>query len=414
MKKLIVTLIVLAGIGLLGWQVYEKASVSGKQVRHRRRSPVVAVEISPVKKASIREVGQFSGSLYALSEFQVAPKIGGRLEKILVNIGDRVSGGQLIAALDDEEYKQQVNQAEAELEVGRANLLERLNTLENAKREYDRTAKLRTKKIISESQMDSAESGYKTQQAKLKVAKAQVSQKMAALEMAKVRYSYGKIRVPADGKSSYRVVGERFVDEGAMLAPNTPIVSILDIGILVAVINVIERDYSKIKPGLETIITTDVYPGLEFHGRVTRIAPILKEKSREARVEIEIPNEKRLLKPGMFVRVQTEFQQHENATVVPLSAIVKRNGKDGVFVVDHQEERARFVPVQMGIINGAQAEILSPQLPDTVVSLGHHLLEDNAKIILPGKKPKTGPPGKGGGRDPKRGKKPGKDKKEPS
>jgi len=412
MKKFIVTIIILAGIGLLGWQVYEKASVSGSQVRQRRRSPVVAVEISPVKKASIREIGEFTGSLYALSEFRVAPKIAGRLEKILVNIGDRVKGNQLIAALDDEEYKQQVNQAQAELEVTRANLLERRNTLENAKREYDRTAKLRTKKIISESQMDSAESEYKTQQAKLKVANAQVSQKKAALEMAKVRYSYAKIRVPAEGKSNYRVVGERFVDEGAMLAPNTPIVSILDIGILVAVINVIERDYSKIKPGLATVITTDVYPGQAFHGNITRIAPLLKEKSREARVEIEIPNEKRLLKPGMFVRVQTEFQQHENATVVPLTAIVKRNGAQGVFIVDRQEERARFIPVQVGIVNGSQAEILSPQLPETVVSLGHHLLEDNAKVILPGKKPKSGPPGKGGPRGSKRGKKP--DKKERS
>jgi RND family efflux transporter MFP subunit len=414
MKKLIVTIIVLAGIGLLGWQVYQKASVSGSPGRHRRRSPAVAVEISPVKKASIREVGEFSGSLYALSEFRVAPKIAGRLEKILVNIGDRVTGNQLIAVLDDEEYKLQVSQAEAELEVTRANLLERRNILENAGREYNRTAKLRTKKIISESQMDAAESEYKTQQAKLKVANAQVSQKMAALEMAKVRYSYAKIRVPAEGKSNYRVVGERFVDEGAMLAPNTPIVSILDIGILVAVINVIERDYSKIKPGLETVITTDAYPGLEFHGRVTRIAPLLKEKSREARVEIEIPNEKRLLKPGMFVRVQTEFQRHENATVVPLTAIVKRNGTVGVFVVDRQAERARFVAVQLGIVNGTQAEILSPQLPDTVVSLGHHLLEDNAKVILPGKKARNGPPGKGDGRDSKRKKTPAKDKKERS
>ena len=395
-KKLIVTIVILCGLSILGWQIYQKTSDSGKGFKRQRQNAPVAVEVALVKKASIRELGSFTGSLYPLSEFILAPKIPGRVEKILVNIGDKVKGGQLVAVLDDDEYHQQVSQAKAELEVANANLLEKNSTIENAKREYERNIALRKKKIASESSLDAAESEFKSQQAKLKVAIAQVAQKEAALKIAKVRLSYAQIKVTENNSTGYKVVGERFVDEGAMLAPNTPIVSILDIEKLIAAIHVIGRDYPKIHPGMEAIISTDAFPGHTFTGKVIRIAPFLKEKSREARVEIEIPNVQKLLKPGMFVRVQIQFSEHENATLVPVTALFKKNGNQGVFIVDLKENKARFIPVTVGIVNGNQAEILNPAIKGAVVTLGHHLLEDGASIILPGKKKTGGKQRKGG------------------
>lgn len=390
MKKFFVTIVILAVLGVLGWQVYEKASASRKNVKRGRRNVPVAVEVGQVKKSTIREIGQFTGTLYPLSEFVVAPKISGRLEEILVHIGDTVRGGQLVAVLDDEEYRQRISEAKAELEVVLANLQERQNTLENAKREYERTVALRKKKIASESQLDAAESEYNVQQAKLKVANAQVSQKEAALKMAEVRLSYTRIQVPENNTTGHRVVGERFKDEGAMLASNTPIVSILDIGTLTAVIHVIEREYSKIQQGLGARVITDAFPGKTFSGKVIRIAPLIKEKSREARVEIEVPNRQKLLKPGMFVRVQIQFDRHDNATVVPLTSLVKRDSIQGIFLADLEELTARFVPVTVGIVNGSEVEILNPPINGAVVTLGHHLLEDGAKILLPGERPKSG------------------------
>ena len=391
MKKLLFTLVVLAGLGVLGWQIYMKASTSGKSVRRQRPDVAVAVEIAPVKQSTIREIGRFTGSLRPLSEFLVAPKIAGRLDKILVNIGDIVKGGQLVAVLDDEEYRQQVIQVKTELDVAQANLQERQNLLENANREYERIVVLRKKKISSESQMDATESEFKAQQSKLRVAMAQVAQKESALKMAQVRLSYTQIRMPQNNKTGHRTVGERFMDEGAMLSANMPIVSILDIGKLTAVIHVIERDYSKIQKGLKAVLTTDAFPGKTFPGHVIRIAPLLKEKSREARVEIEVPNANHLLKPGMFVRVHIQFNQHENATVVPVIALIKRDGTQGIFLADLVNQSARFTPVTVGIINGSEVEILSPPIQGPVVTLGHHLLEDGARIILPGKGPKPGP-----------------------
>lgn len=386
MKKLFAWLMIVAAAGVAAWQIYQTVYASKPDEKKQRRVVPVAVEIAPVAATTIREIGRFTGTLQPLSAFVAAPKIAGRLQKIRVQIGDRVEAGQLVATLEDDEYRQQVIQAEAELEVARANLQERRNTLENAEREYARTAALGQKKIASESQLDAAESELKTQQAKLKVASAQVAQQEAELNMARVRLSYAQIRIPENLTGGHWVVGERFVDEGAMLAANAPMVTILDIGTLVAVIHVIERDYAKIEKGLEAALDTDAVPGRPFTGIVTRIAPLLKEKSREARVEIEVDNAETRLKPGMFVRARIEFDQRENATVVPAGAIVKRNGEQGVFRVDPGQKIARFVPVRTGIIAGDRAEIREPALSGHVVTLGHHLLEDGAPVILPAKR----------------------------
>ena len=96
--------------------------------------------------------------------------------------------------------------------------------------------------------------------------------------------------MPRNGENGFQVVGERYVHEGAMLAANNPIVSIFDIRSVIAAIHVIEEDYSKIRLGLDADVLTDAYPGRSFSGKVVRMAPLLKETSRQARVEIEIPN----------------------------------------------------------------------------------------------------------------------------
>lgn len=385
MKRWVVGIIFLGLLLLLGWQVFDKVTTEKKSAGRGRRAPQVAVETAAIQQAAIRDIGRFAGSLYPAAKIMMAPKISGRLERILVNIGDRVVAGQLLAEMDDEEHRQQVSQAKAELEVAQANLMERQITLDNANREFERTVALRDKKIVSESQLDTARSDLKSQEAKRKVAQAQVAQKEALLKTAEVRLAYTRIQVPPGNDGGQRVVGERFVDEGAIVSPNAPLVTILDIGKLVAVIHVIERDYPKVKPGFTASIMTDAFPGATFTGHVVRIAPLIREKSREARVEIEVPNPDTKLKPGMFVRVEIEFERRDQVTVVPTAALVKRAQQQGVFVVDEAEQRARFVPVTTGIVNGTQAEIVEPPLSGQVVTLGQHLLVDGAKVIIPGK-----------------------------
>ena len=384
MKKLFIVLILAGIVALTVWAIRRRLASSGNTQQQRRSgAAAVAVEVAPVQKTSIRDVGSFTGSLLPKSQFLVAPKIGGRLKQLLVNVGDPVKRGQLIARLDDEEYFQQVEQSQAEAQVAEANVEEQASALEVAGREFDRVRALREKKIASESELDAAQSNFKVCQAKHKVVLAQVTQKEAALKAARIRLSYAMVRASWETGDQTRVVGERFVDEGALLKANEPIISVLEDYSLIAVIHVIERDYPEAKTGQEVTIATDAYPEKTFTGRIVRIAPLLKESSRQGRVEIEIPNPDRLLKAGMFIRARIEFARHDNATVVPVSALVKRNGNQGVFLADAKARKARFVPVTLGIVNAEQAEVLKPALSGQVVTMGQHLLEDGSSITLP-------------------------------
>jgi len=383
MKKLLLILILLGLVALTGWVIHRRLAASEDSQGGQRRSVAVAVEVAPVRKTSIRDVGAFTGSLLPKSQFLIAPKIGGRLKQLMVNVGDPVKRDQLIARLDDEEYVQQVEEAQAELQVAGANVEACASALEVARREFDRGKALREKKIASESELDAAEADFKASQAKHKVALAQEAQRAAALKAARIRLSYATVRASWEKGDETRVIGERFVDEGALLKANEPIVSILETHSLTAVIHVIERDYPEAKIGQEVVVATDAYPGRTFTGRIVRIAPLLKESSRQGRLEVEIPNPDRLLKPGMFIRASIEFARHEDATVVPVEALAKRNGTQGVFLADVKARKAHFVPVTVGIIDGELAEVLKPVLSGQVVTLGQHLLEDGSPITLP-------------------------------
>jgi RND family efflux transporter MFP subunit len=376
--------VIIIVLGLVSWQVFRRVAKSQKKSTPEYMSIPVAVEITAVQRKIIRDLGSFTGTLFPKSQYIVAPKISGRIEKLMVHIGDRLKRNQLIALLDDEEYAQQVVQAQADLQVAQANLEEALSSLEIAKRGLERSKTLHERGIASDSELDAAQATYQGQDAKYKVSVAQVAHKEASLKAAQVRLSYTKIRASWENGASFRVVGERFVDEGAMLTPNTPILSILEIQPIIAAIHLTDKDYFRVKRGQTVIVTSHAFLGREFNGKIARIAPLLKETSREARIEIEIPNPDEFLKPGMFINAQIEFSTQDNATVVPVSALVKRENKQGVFLADTQNLNVRFVPITLGIVSGEWAEVLEPSsLSGFVVTLGQHLLGNGRPITLP-------------------------------
>jgi len=386
MKKFFSVLLIFAIVAMAGWQIYTRFIASDDKNGPGRSAAPVAIETEPIRTDVIRDIGIFTGSLLPKSQFIVAPKVAGWLKELLVNIGDTVQQNQVIAILDDEEFTQQVEQAKAELQVAKANAENCKSDLDIAKREYERAKALREKKIASASELDESEAAFNACQTRLKVSLAQVAQKEAALKAANVRLSYTKVQAFWENGDQTRVVGERFVDEGALLQVNEPIVTVLENNPLTAVVYVIERDYQKVKVAQQSTVTTDAYPDRTFTGSVVRIAPLLKESSRQARLEIEVPNPDRLLKPGMFVRARIEFARHNNATLIPFAALVRREGKEGIFIADPNSLKAHFVPVTTGIINGELAEVIEPKISGLVVTMGNHLLEDNSDITLPEKK----------------------------
>lgn len=390
MKKLILFVIVLGVVGFGGWTAYQRIKSAGTATVGRRQAMAVPVEVQPIRKDTIKDVGIFTGSLNPKSQFTVAPKVSGWLRELLVNVGDTVKRNQVIAVLDDAEYTQQVEQSRAELQVAKANAQNSASELELAKREFERVKSLREKQIASVSELDAAEASYNSVRTQLEVSNAQVEQRAAALKAAELKLSYTRVQAfwESSEPNAVRVVGERFVDVGALLQVNQPIVSILENDLLVAVVYVVEKDYPKIKINQSAVIDTDAFPGKTFSGTIARIAPLLVESSRQARVEIEITNSDLLLKPGMFIRANIEFASRENATLVPRAAVVRRNGRQGVFIIEQDKFKASFVPVTAGIMNNEVVEILEPEISGVVATLGNHLLEDGTTVTLPQEKKK--------------------------
>jgi RND family efflux transporter MFP subunit len=174
------------------------------------------------------------------------------------------------------------------------------------------------------------------------------------------------------------------VDEGALLSPNSQIISVIEIQPITAVIYATEKDYFRILPGQDVVVTSTAFPGRTFQGRVTRLAPLLKETSRQARVEVDIKNDDGSLKPGLFVNAGIEFARRDKAKLVPFSSLVQRGNQSGVFIADTENKKAFFKPVKVGIVEGENAEVLEPaDLSGYTVVLGQHLLQDGMNIILP-------------------------------
>ena len=398
----------LAGIAYVAWQGHLRWPREGEgPLRRGRGGGTTPVEVAPVERRTLHDVGLFTGTLEADSRYVVAPRISGTLKRLHVRMGDAVRAGQLLAELDDLEFIQQVVRAKAELAVAQAAVTECRSTLLVAQREYERAMTLARQDIASQAELEQAKAQYEVQQARCSVAESQVTQRQAALREAEIRLGYTKISAqwPDDEATAaaaapdneagvtdagdapaaaveIRYVGQRFVDEGALLSTHAPIITIVDIDPLIGVIQVIERDYARIAVGQPVTITTDAHGERTFTGTIARIAPLLQESSRQGRVEIRIDNADRALRPGMFIRARLQFAVHEDVPAVPRSALARRDGRQGVFVADPDKGVARFVPLTLGIREGDLVEVVEGQLDGPVVTMGQHLLEDGGKISL--------------------------------
>ena len=116
---------------------------------------------------------------------------------------------------------------------------------------------------------------------------------------------------------------------------------------------------------------------------MSHIAPLLEEATRVAQMEIAVNNESHLLKPGMFAHIFVVLDEKSNTQVIPTTALVRRNGNEGVFMVKDGESVAHLITIDSGIVTQQKIEVLEPKLDGMVVTLGHHLLEDGGSVLLP-------------------------------
>ena len=380
--KIVVILVITAAALAVIFQMTSLDDSDGR--KSGRRESSVGVHVAPVERRELIEQRVFSGTLEAEKQYDAAAKVGGRVHEIGVSLGQCVKRGDLIAKLDSEEFEQQLAQTQAELEVARASLTQARTNLIAAERNYKRATKLREQKVSAEAELEEAETEKLTKQAGVNLALAQIKQREAALRASEVRLSYTTLTADWQGSDpdGCRYVARTYVDEGDTISANAPLVTLVDLSELKAVINVAERDYGFLEIGQPADISVDIVPGRTFPGTLVRLAPVFNETSRQARVEIRVANPDTILKGGMFTRVHIELGRAEQTIAAPSSALIHRLGNPGVFIVE--DGSARFVEVTPGIEDGGWTQVSGLQEGQLVVTLGHHLLSDGARVSYAG------------------------------
>ena len=354
----------------------------------------MTVELGSAKRGDVAAHLTVVGNLIGLQTVDVAPRTGGRLLSVSVQLGDPVRRGQQIAKLEDRELAEQVNQAEASMEVSKATIRQREADLKVAELNFDRSKNLFERQLLAKQALDDAESRYMAAVAQLDLAKAQQSQNEARLQELKFNLQNTVIASPVEG-----FIGKRNVDAGAMVNTNTAIASVVDISRLKLIVNVVEKDLRMVTAGDVGIVEVDAYPGETFKGRIARVAPVLDPATRTASIEIEIPNSDHRLKPGMYARITLTIEERTNTLLAPKSAVIDFENKRGVWVPNDQK-RAAFVPVTLGIEGTDEIEILAGlKEGDRFVTNGAGAVRNNDQLVIAGEGAgPNGAPGGAGGR----------------
>lgn len=256
---------------------------SNESVAEEVRIPIV--EVARVSKENVLHSNVYSSTIQANIVNNIAPQNGARIVKINAEIGDFVSAGQILAEMDD------------------SNLEQAKLRLTNSEEELGRVKQLFDEGGISQSDFDALELNYK-------VAKRSYENLLENTIL----------RSPVSG-----VVTARNYDRGDMYGMSQPLYTVQQITPVKLLVPISESDYTKVRKGDKVTVTADALPGNTYVGSIVRIYPTMDAATHTFNVEVQVRNEKRELRPGMFARATVDFGSVENV-VIPDQAAVKMQG----------------------------------------------------------------------------------------
>ncbi|MEO0975035.1 MAG: efflux RND transporter periplasmic adaptor subunit, partial [Pseudomonadota bacterium] len=259
----------------------------------------IPVEVAGVQRGDILAVYSATGSLEAERDATVVAKVEGQIKQILVEEGDRVTAGDVLARLDGDQLRLELSRSRAELEKLEA--------------EYARNAALLKKGLVTREAYDTIAFDVRATR--------------ASTELAALRLSYTDIRAPIDG-----VVSERMVKVGNTITANEATFRVTDLEPLITELFVPERQYNKLSAGQPAQVRVDALGEESFTGRIARISPVIDPDTATFKVTVETDSAGRL-SPGMFARINVVYDVHANALQIPREALLDSVDEPAVFVV---------------------------------------------------------------------------------
>jgi len=357
------------------------AACGGGEVSQAAAPPVEPEAVPvPVVDAAVADLVSsltISGSLQPQSRVAVGTRLPGRLERVLVNIGDRVRAGQVVATLDAREIEAQADAAQAAVNVAKASVDAADAALSNATLEHERAAKLFERGALPRQRLDGAETTHRSATAQRDLARASLAQAEAADRRAAEILRDTTLRSPIEG-----VIVERNFDAGNLVNPgDKPVVSVADARTLKLEAGVGELDAGRLRVGMPARIEVQARPGVGFAGELAAIAPEIDPKNRQFQIQVRLSNPGGQLLSGMYATARIEIARAEDAVTVPREAVSTVNAKRVVYRV--AESRIQPVGVVEGLTGDGRVQIVSG------LNGGDVIVADARRPIAPGTKVKA-------------------------
>ena len=325
------------------------AACSKKGDKPTRPPPLVAVQ--DVKPKDVPVEVKAPVDLRPIELVNVNSKVSGYLDTVLVDRGDKVSKGELLAVVRPSDLPDQLAAARSAAALAKSN--------------YDRAQELAPKGIVSQQDLQSATAAWESAQANLS---------SMATKLGETR-----IESPIDGW-----VSDRMLDPGALVGQSGgggTILVLVRIDTLRAFVNADERSAGAIVIGQPAHVEVDALPGKSFSGQVARVAPAFDPTTRTLAAEVRLANPDGVLRPGMYGRGAIVTAVHPGAAVVPVESVQITNDQDFVFVVDGDTVHRRRI--QTGVDGGDWLEVTDGiKVGDKIVVAGLEGLSDGSKVRI--------------------------------
>jgi len=327
---------------------------------------------------NLQLVLELTGEIKPAAVVDVHPKVGGEIiEKIFVETGDYVKKGDLIAVLDDDVIKAQLEEATASLAAAEAGLGQSEANLALLEKDRLRVESLYQANAVSKQELDHINAQYDAAVESKKLASAQIDKAKAVLNQLQILYGEHSIYAPISG-----FVAARYVEQGNRTSTSQPVIRISQEDELKIVCSVTEKDFPHLKKGMEAEITVDAFPEKVFKGVVSVISPTIDPATRTAEIEIRIPNEGYELRSGMFARIKLHLGERK-ALAVPTESLNKMPGTGSYFVYVVEDNKATLKNVKTGITQGSFTEITDGLTEKSlVVTRGQNRLSDGAQVSI--------------------------------
>ncbi|MCD6309869.1 MAG: efflux RND transporter periplasmic adaptor subunit [Candidatus Eremiobacteraeota bacterium] len=385
---------------------------TGKSDENTNTASLIPVEVLTARKMDLTEDIELTASIKPYARVAIASKVPGRVLKVHVHDGESVSKGQLLLELDHDDAINQVNQAEAavksaearlnlliagpraqEISQAKAALQSAQADLDDASKNYERMKKLFDQGAISRAELDAAElqltvktNLVKTSKEQLSIlnegarpqeiemARANLSSAKATLEIAKTMLKETYLYAPIEGE-----VSSRSVEPGDFVVTGAPLLVVNRINPCWAEAYASPDVFAKIKPGQPAEVKVDALPDSTFIGKVQELDPSASEETRNYEIRIKLDNPRKSLKPGMFAEVRISVAEFKNAVIIPLDAIIEKNGDKFAFIVNSDRVQERKLKLGTRINNNVQVKSgIKPG--EKVVTIGAENLFDGARV----------------------------------